>query len=442
MTESDAAEAPDVPPEVAAQLARALDRSPSTFAVLVGPDLKTRWLSRSAVWLSGVDPDSRKGRGSLERVHPDDIPRILHAYEQLYEANEAEPGVAIVEPLRYRVGSAEGGWVTRESLVVNMLNDPAVNGLLLIVRPVEGALDGVGYVVDLLVAEAPLPEVLAACATLVPSYLGAAVVVGQVDGCAVVGVPAGSPVEQLGADERWWRPTLEDGESRTPLEFDGFPDDLVAQARAADFRSAWVFPVTEASTGEVTGCVAVWVRIDVKPNLATDQGLLQTQRLASLVIGEQRRHHALRLQAVTDPLTGVANRSALRRRLDAAAGEVTVAFLDVDDFKAVNDTFGHDAGDRVLQEVARRISVAIREDDLVVRLGGDEFAVVFADGTPADAIDDLVTRLTAAINTDIELGPTAVVSPRASIGVATGPPTEVIHQADNALYATKRARGA
>lgn len=430
----------DVPPAIAAQLARALDRSPSTFAVLIGPDLTTRWLSRSAQWMSGVSPESRKGRESLERVHPDDVPRILHAYEQLTEAEETEPGVPVVEPLRYRVGDPETGWVTRESLVLNLLNDPDVNGLLLIVRPVEGALDGVGYVVDLLVAEAPLPDVLAACAALVPSYLGHAIVVGLVDGLPVKGVPAGSPVEALAADDRWWQPTVEDGEARAPLDFDGYPEDLVAAARELDFRSTWVIPVLEASTGDVTGCVVVWVRIDIKPNLATDQGLLQTQRLASLVIGEQRRQHTLQQQAATDPLTGVANRSALRRRLDAAGESVTVAFVDLDDFKAVNDTHGHDAGDTVLQEVARRITVSVREDDLVVRLGGDEFAVVFADGTHPDDIEDLVSRLTTAIDADIDVGDAAVVTPRASVGVATGPPTEVVRQADRALYATKRGR--
>lgn len=438
MTDPNDPELSDVPPEIAVQLARALDRSPSTFAVLVEPDLTTRWLSRSAQRMSGVDPESRRGRESLERVHPDDVPRILHAYEQLNEANEAEPGVPVIEPLRYRVGSAEGGWVTRESLVLNLLNDPAVNGLLLIVRPVEGALDGVGHVVDLLVAEAPLPDVMAACAALVPSYLGHAAVVGLVDGCPVIGIPPGSPVAELAADDRWWQPTLDDGEARAPLDFDGYPDDLAAPARAAGFHSAWVIPVRETSTHDVAGCVVVWVRIDTKPNLGTDQGLLQTQRLTSLVIGEQRRHHALRRLAVTDPLTGVANRSALRRRLDAAADSVTVAFVDLDDFKSVNDTHGHDAGDTVLQEVARRITLAVREDDLVVRLGGDEFAVVFADGTHAEAVDDLVGRLTRAIDADIEVGPSAVVSPRASVGVATGPPTEVVHQADRALYATKR----
>ena len=435
----------DVPPEIAAQVARALDLSPSTFSVLIDRHLRTRWLSRSASWVSGVDPDSRRGRESLERVHPDDIGQLAAAFEQLESANVSSPGVPVVEPLRYRVGNPEDGWVTREALVHNLLHDPVVDALLLVVRPVGGALDGVGHVVDLLVAGAELPEVLGACASLVPGYLGEAVVVGLIDDHQTIGVPPGSPVAAFGADPRWWTDCLADGKARSPVDFDGYPDDLAAQARAAGFVTAWMVPVYEGVSEQVTGCVAVWVTIEVELNIGTNNSLRQAQRLASLVIGEQRRHHALDREAVTDPLTGVGNRSALRRRLDAATAPVTVAFMDLDDFKVVNDTYGHDAGDTVLREVALRVGQAVREDDLVVRLGGDEFAIVFADDPGSDqpaCVPTLVDRLQAAVAEpiDLGLGSGAMVTVTSSVGVATGPPGEVVHMADDNLYATKRAR--
>lgn len=437
----NAEEDDDVPPELARQIARALDRSPSTFAVIIDPNLTTRWLSRSASWMTGTDPSSRRGRESLERVHPDDVGRLLGAFEQLSEANSTTPGVPVVEPLRYRVGNAvDDGWTTREALVLNLLHDPVVNGLMLIVRPVDGSLDGVGYVVDLLVNDAPLAEVLAACAAVVPAYLGAAAVVALVDGEPTVGIPPGSAIEPLGHDERWWRDTMVDGKIRSPYDFEGFPDDLAERGREAGFRTAWVLPVQEPSSGDVTGCLVVWVLIDVELNIGTDHGLRQAQRMASLVIGEQRRHQALQREAVTDPLTRVGNRSALRRRLDVAAGPVSVAFVDLDDFKAVNDTHGHDAGDTVLREVARRLGDSVREDDLVVRLGGDEFAVVFADGTPTEGIERLVAHVHGTIEAPIELGPDARITVHASLGVATGPAGEVVHLADEALYATKRSK--
>jgi diguanylate cyclase (GGDEF)-like protein len=432
----------DVPPDLARQIARALDRSPSTFAVLIDRTLRTRWLSRSAEWVMDVDPNSRTGRESLERVHPDDVGRLLGAFEQLEEANLHTPGAAIpvLEPLRYRVGDEEGGWMTREALVLNLMHDPVVDALMLIVRPVGGVLDGVGYVVDQLVNNAPLDEVLGACASLVPIYLGSAVVVGRVDGTETIGVPEHSPVAGFCCDPRWWQECLEDGKVRSPFDFEGFPEDLADQARGSGFCTAWVIPVQEASTGEVTGCIVVWVLIEVELSIGTDHGLRQAQRLASLVIGEQRRHHALEREALTDPLTRVANRSALRRRLDAAQGPVTLAFVDLDDFKAVNDTHGHDAGDTVLRAVATRLGESVREDDLVVRLGGDEFAVVFADGTPGEATEPLVARVLEAIEAPIPLDDGTTITVHASLGVATGPAGEVVHRADGALYASKRSK--
>ena len=486
-------DAPEVPPDVAVRLVRALDRAPTAFVTLIDADMRSRWLSRSATWITGTDPDGRPGRDALERVHPEDVVRITHAIGQLRAAcREQGDGVPVIEPLRYRLRAPDGGWQTVESTVHNLLHDPVVRGLLVIGRKVGGEVDGVGHVVDLLTADAPLPEVLGACASLVPRYLGAAAVVGLIDGRPVVGTRPDDPAASLVADEGWWRPSVTDGLPRAPTDFAGFPDDLAATARAQGYRSAWTFPLIEASTGDVLGCVVVWARLAVELNIATEQGLRQAMRLATLVLGEQRRQHALQRAAATDPLTGVGNRSALRRRLDAVAGPVTMAIVDLDDFKPVNDTYGHDVGDAVLREVADRIVAAVREDDLVVRLGGDEFAVVFAEGTgtaggapaepngllggadgahrpplgpgPDDGVPTgpggagkslvgegrppagepdltaVVERIVAAIGEPIrlDLGPTITVG--ASAGLATAPPDEVVRRADASLYETKRSK--
>jgi diguanylate cyclase (GGDEF)-like protein len=432
----------DIPPEVAARLLRALDRSPSTVTTLIDATMRTRWVSRSSRWVTGVDPDRRAGRGSLERVHPDDVERILHALAQLRAARPRRtPGVPVVEPLRYRARDAGGDWYTMESLVLNLLDDPAVDGLVLVGRRAGGELDGVGHVVDLLVADAPLPEVLAACARLVPGSVGAAAVVGLVDGGPVIGAPAGGPAERLCRDDRWWQATVRDGDVRGAIDFSGFPDDLAERARAEGFSSAWVLPVSDASSGAVLGCVVVWTRIDVELNMATDHGIRQAQRLASMVIAEQRRHEALRREAITDPLTGVGNRTALQRRLDGAPGPITVALLDLDDFKPVNDRYGHTAGDQVLRIVGARLQGSVRQLDLVVRYGGDEFAVVFGDGTRAGGVGRAVGRITEAVETPIRLSSGATISVGVSVGVATGAPTEVVRLADAALYRAKKARG-
>lgn len=432
----------EVPADIAARLVRALDRSPSTVVGLMGTDMKTSWVSRSLAWVTGADPDDLTGQEAFELVHPDDVEPLLHGLAQSLAASQSDPpNMRVVDPVRYRVLCSDGNWMTMESVVLNLYDDPVVQGVVSIGRPIDGELDGIGFVVDLLVAEAPLPQVLTACARLVPDYLGSAAVVALVDGGPVIGAPADSPAERLVSDDRWWRPAITDGQARTPLSFAGLPDDLAEEARRESFSSVWVLPVSGASAGEVVGCVVVWVRLHVELNVANDRGVRQAERLARLVIGEQRRHHALHREALTDPLTRVANRSALRRRFDAATGPVTVAVLDLDDFKPVNDTYGHDVGDAVLQVVAKRIVEVVREDDLVVRLGGDEFAVVFAEGTsPTHDVTGAVQRIIDAVEVPIQLSHALTLSVGASIGVGDGAPRDAMRLADTTLYEAKRRR--
>jgi diguanylate cyclase (GGDEF)-like protein len=441
MTDDHEPDGQGVPPAIAGRVVRALDRSPTSVFTLVNTDLSIAWVSGSAEWVTGTDPSSRTGASSLERIHPDDAERLLYGLAQLEAATPIDvPTVPVVGPIRYRFQRFDGRWVVMEALVHNLLGDPEVGGILVESRPVDSGLDGIGHVVDLLVDDSSLPDVLAACARLVPHHLGSAAVVAFVDGDPVVGAPDGSPAGSLAGDDRWWRRVAASGATHAPTAFDGFPEDLVDKARIEGFRTAWMMPLGERSSAEVIGCVAVWVRIEAAPDIALDDGLRQTRRLASLVIGEERRRLALRRQAVTDPLTGLPNRSALRRRLDDATGTVTLAVIDLDDFKPVNDTHGHDAGDVVLQAVAARLAETVRADDLVVRFGGDEFAVVFADGTTPDRAAHLAERIGAAIGHPIAVDAGLTVAVSASVGLATALPDVVVHQADDALYRAKRGK--
>jgi diguanylate cyclase (GGDEF)-like protein len=342
-----------------------------------------------------------------------------------------------VVELRFRLRTADGAWITLQAIVQDHLDDPEIAGILLVCRPVGGPVDGTDRVVDLLVAGAPLPEVLGACAALIPAPLGCAAVVALLDEGPVVG--GTGPTPALAADDRWWRAAVGLGRDLTPSGFAGVPADLAHAAGILGFRSAWALPLTGAG-GEVVGCVVVWVRLDVEPNIAVEHQLRQTRRLAGLVVGEQRRQRELRRQALTDPLTGVGNRSALRRRLDAATGPVTVAFFDLDAFKPVNDTYGHHTGDGVLRVVAERIAASVRVGDAVVRMGGDEFAVVLADGTTPSGVVGCVRRVVAAVERPIALPGGETVAVGVSVGVATGEPSEVVHRADAELYRAKRRR--
>jgi diguanylate cyclase (GGDEF)-like protein len=169
----------------------------------------------------------------------------------------------------------------------------------------------------------------------------------------------------------------------------------------------------------------------------------------TLRVEEDRR---TRHEADTDPLTGLANRRALERTLASALARaaargraVAVLMLDLDGFKAVNDSLGHAAGDAALREVARRLRRCVRERDVVARLGGDEFVVLLTDvGGSSGAAVEACERVDAALAEPVALEE-AAVSLRAATGVATFPqdggdaPTLLAH-ADRAMYAAKAAK--
>ncbi len=162
------------------------------------------------------------------------------------------------------------------------------------------------------------------------------------------------------------------------------------------------------------------------------------------VTEQVRAQQELERMATTDPLTGLANRAALLGRLEAlvrAGRSFAVLLVDLDGFKAVNDTFGHLAGDAVLRQVADRLRRTVRSDDTVGRLGGDEFLVV-APVQSREAAGELARRLLVALSQPLRIED-RTVSLGGSIGVlfcADGacPARDVLRDADLALYEAKR----
>ena len=161
---------------------------------------------------------------------------------------------------------------------------------------------------------------------------------------------------------------------------------------------------------------------------------------------EQRLTH----QAFHDTLTGLANRALFQNRLRHAidrsrrtGGRFAVLFIDIDDFKTVNDSLGHGAGDTLLRAFASRLEGTLRKQDTAARLGGDEFAVIVEDVLGTEELDELTTRLVEHLSEPLQIGLTEVPV-GASIGVALGgsvddDPDELMRNADIALYEAKAA---
>jgi diguanylate cyclase (GGDEF)-like protein len=171
---------------------------------------------------------------------------------------------------------------------------------------------------------------------------------------------------------------------------------------------------------------------------------------AAMAIENGRLYHELRERSLHDPLTGLANRSlffdrvahGLARLARRSGAIAAVLFIDLDNFKTVNDTLGHAHGDRLLRLVAERLRTVVRVTDTVARLGGDEFALLLEDLTSADGALLVADRALSVLAQPFELA-TQSVSVSASIGVAlradaTAGVDELIHEADEAMYEAKR----
>lgn len=166
----------------------------------------------------------------------------------------------------------------------------------------------------------------------------------------------------------------------------------------------------------------------------------------------RRRHlHQLDRFAHIDPVTGLPNRrqflmtaGTLLALTQRQQGMMAVMMMDLDGFKGVNDTYGHDVGDKLLIEVGRRLQASIRASDVVARFGGDEFAIVLSELDDLDNVRVIAQKLIDAIGAPYALGEVQCNSVGASIGIAWFPDhganmNILLQRADQALYASKRA---
>ncbi len=196
---------------------------------------------------------------------------------------------------------------------------------------------------------------------------------------------------------------------------------------------------------QLRGFAADLDRLHALLNLQFDRRLDQQAQVTSLALKAQRAQR----MADVDSLTALTNRRYFLRRLARALAyakprsrKLAVMFLDINDFKLVNDQHGHDAGDKMLRIAAKRLSRCLRRDDVVSRLGGDEFACLLGNGADRDNVRKVAGKLLEAVSIPVKIG-NRQLAIHPSVGIALFPgdgmtPSMLLKHADSAMFYAKK----
>jgi diguanylate cyclase (GGDEF)-like protein/PAS domain S-box-containing protein len=381
------------------------------------------YASPSVTRFTGYEIGQTIDKREARLVHPDDEERVVRALD---EVRAGPLGAAGSFEARFRRYDDEWRWL--EAIVGNLIDDPEVGGLLINARDVT---ERRRAEVRLRQSEDDLRSVLEASPDLIARF--------------------DQDLRHL-----YVNPAVE---RATGLRRDQMVGRTMRQLHApADLVDIWDTNLRRAfetgSAGEFdypfeTPYGLRWFHTRMVPEWAGDGSVERVLVVIRDVTERKAAEEELTHKTLHDPLTGLPNRVLLLDRvglaldrLDRTGGFVAVLFLDLDRFKAVNDTLGHAAGDRLLVEVGKRLTSASRPGDTVARLGGDEFVVVCGElGSEHDAAV-VARRLAAALGAPFD-DRNRVVSITASTGIATSStpgcgPRELVGDADAAMYRAKR----
>ena len=439
-SENGAAAAGDLPDGIFRMI---VDGTAHPF-VVIARDGTIRFAGASVADAIGWSPADLVGRNMVEFLVADDVELAVDALSEIEAIDRSGAGVPMVFRL---VGPAgETRWV--EVGAMPLLDVPGVDAIALRLRPWEAQQHLDAFLAQLL-ADQPIDDVVSSLARSIAASLEASGVVVHhgFDGTRFMGAGGfGVPAGCLALDQGPWCQGAATAEALHVVTPD-LPAAIAGAATRAGLEGCWVAPVPP-SEHVAPSVVTVWRDDPGPPLIGHRHALDRATRYVQLALVRNAEHQRLLHMAGHDELTGVANRTQFRDRLAQALAigerDIAVAFCDLDQFKPVNDDFGHDAGDHVLVEVADRLRGCLRVGDELARIGGDEFTVLLRNvGDPASALQ-VADRLMGSFQhpfhvrgEDVTLG--------LSVGVALArrdmTAEALIAAADAALYEVKRAGG-
>lgn len=400
-----------------------LARNASDVAMILEEDGTVSYASPSAEKVFGYGPDELVGESVFGYLHGEDGRRLAGELSRMAE----NPG-AVAKPIEYRFRRADGGYLYVEAVGNNLLSDPGVRGLvfnlwdvterrrveeelLLKDRAIASSSNGI------VITDATLPE---NPVTYVNRHFE------QMTGHSQHEI-LGRNCRFLAGDDRN-QPAQE--ELRIAIHKGREWSGILRNYR---------------KNGEL-----FWNELSLSPVRDKEGRLANYVGILKDITDRKRLEEELHHRAFHDPLTDLPNRALFMDRLDRALarcarrGEgLAVLFMDLDDFKVINDSLGHEVGDDLLVDVAGRLAGCVRPQDTVARLGGDEFVVLLEDLGEAEEAPRAAHRIADAVRQPFRVGGRELVATM-SVGIAFGgdqkeSPGDLLRNADLAMYRAKDA---
>jgi diguanylate cyclase (GGDEF)-like protein/PAS domain S-box-containing protein len=416
-----------------------------------------------------LEDNRREGIETLEGlsdfdIHPETVARSFFENEQEI-MRIGKPVLDMEEMIRDAQGKLK--WVLSSKLPIRDASGEVV-GIVGIARDIterkrsESLHVGQAHLLKMIALGAPLVEVFSSLILLIeaqiPDVTGSVLMLSP-DGKHIVhgaapnldpeycklidGLVIGPKVGSCGT--AMWR-----GESVmvSDIREDPLWEDFKAFVEPYGYRSCWSSPI-RSYQGKVLGSFALYSRTPAEPTAECLKLVGMATHIAGIAIERKEAEDSIQFMAHHDTLTGLPNRSMLDERVataieaaDDRGGGVTLAFLDLDNFKLVNDSLGHNAGDELLKVVASRMMRCVRPSDSIIRLGGDEFVVLIGGSMrKGETVEDRLKAVREAIAEPVMLGHRSF-QVTCSMGVAAYPEhgrnaNELLARADAAMYRAK-----